>query len=255
MYTDRKPGKYESPADAASWLEIPHNAVKYILFQRTAYLRHPRYRLLNALLRIVPGLTFERIVRLESVVYSRAVRNAYARDLSVEFERLKPFLPPSVNSVLDIGAGMGGIDVFLSRHFKHGVQLYLLDKTQVAEAIYYQFKTRGAFYNSLAIARQILLRNGIPDQNIHLRNASDDFTIEDVPKCDLVMSLLSWGFHYPVSSYLDAVTDCMKPGGALILDVRRGTSGLHELTQRFGQGEVIAESKKFARMKFIQPPG
>lgn len=38
---------------------------------------------------------------------------------------------------------------------------------------------------------------------------------------DLVISLVSWGFHFPVSTYLDQVHDLLREGGRLILDLRK----------------------------------
>jgi hypothetical protein len=38
---------------------------------------------------------------------------------------------------------------------------------------------------------------------------------------DLVISLGSWCFHYPPATYLDAIFGRCRPGGVLILDVRK----------------------------------
>ena len=40
---------------------------------------------------------------------------------------------------------------------------------------------------------------------------------------DLVVSLLSCGFHYPVNDYLPYLRTCLKPGGQAILDLRATT--------------------------------
>lgn len=44
----------------------------------------------------------------------------------------------------------------------------------------------------------------------------------------------AFGFHYPVSTYLDAVWEALSPGGRAILDVRDATGGGDEVRDRFG---------------------
>lgn len=46
---------------------------------------------------------------------------------------------------------------------------------------------------------------------------------------DLVISTKSWGHHYPVGEYIEEVLRAIAPGGHLIIDVRKGTTGRDEL--------------------------
>ncbi len=43
---------------------------------------------------------------------------------------------------------------------------------------------------------------------------------------DLIISLKSCGHHYPVGVYIDLMKRSLLPNGRIILDIRRGTSGL-----------------------------
>ncbi len=69
-----------------------------------------------------------------------------------------------------------------------------------------------------------------------------------VASLDVVISLLAWGFHFPVSTYLDWVCSCLAAGGRLIMDVRRGTDGMKPLAARFSKLSVISETAKAQRI-------
>jgi len=65
---------------------------------------------------------------------------------------------------------------------------------------------------------------------------------------DLVVSLISWGFHYPVPVYLDQVRALLRPGGRVILDVRKETDGRAQLEARFPGVTTISETRKKERV-------
>ena len=65
---------------------------------------------------------------------------------------------------------------------------------------------------------------------------------------DLVISLISWGFHYPVAVYADQVREILRPGGRVILDVRKGTDGREQLEARFPRVLQISETRKKERL-------
>ena len=71
----------------------------------------------------------------------------------------------------------------------------------------------------MGTTRKFLLMNQVASNHIHLHRIDPDTTIP----CDVMISLLSWGFHYPVSTYSDLAVRSLRSGGTLILDVRKGT--------------------------------
>ncbi|CAN5574866.1 hypothetical protein BH23CHL2_BH23CHL2_31160 [soil metagenome] len=231
---------------------VPDEAVRYILFQRTAYLRLPVTSLYRHLFQRLPFETplYNPAVAVESRVARDRVKTLYQRDMLAEFDTFREALPDGCAAILDIGCGVGGIDVLLDRHYRPRQPLiYLLDRTETSRRIYYLMRRRPAFYNSLVVARDLLRSNGIPEERIHLVAATDRF---DIPvkgrKFDLIISLLSWGFHYPVESYLDQAADRLTDTGRIILDIRRGTGGVDVLRRRFASVEVVWESEKFRRV-------
>lgn len=151
----------------------------------------------------------------------------FVKALKFEFEMMKPFLPEKCKSILDIGCGLAGIDIFLSNHFNNP-KLYLFDVNYKSKTIIYGFDRGTSFYNSFEATKDLLELNNI--NNFKLLDASNGLPkIKDI---DLIISLLSWGYHYKLSEYLDAVYDLMMPGSRLILDVRAYTDGVNELKKK-----------------------
>ena len=230
---------------------IPDEAVKYILFQRTAYLLFPVaaiYRPLNALLPFETPI-YNLVIAIESRLRAARIKALYDADMNKEYRSIRNVLPKKCSSVLDIGSGVAGIDVLIHRHYcDPSVDFYLLDKNRVERNVFYMFRPKGAFYNSLDVASAFLTANGLPPQHIHILEANDNNDIDVHTNVDLVLSLLSWGFHYPVKTYVDKVHDLLSNDGIVILDVRKGTDGVDVLKNKFQHVEVIFETKKQYRV-------
>jgi SAM-dependent methyltransferase len=229
-------------------IKIPDAAVPFILFQRTAYIRLIHSLPYRALNKLSPGAFYKLAVFLESKLRNQGIKAQYDADMQQEYLSLKDALPQSCHSMLDIGCGIAGIDVLLGRHYGPGVDIYLLDKSKVEDEVFYLFNNRGAFYNSLETATETLVGNGIPAQKIHALEANAENTIPEDAKFDLIFSLISWGFHYPVSTYLDQVYTRLAEGGSLIVDVRRGTGGFEEIQARFGNARRLQETATRVRL-------
>ena len=232
-------------------LAVPDAAVPYILFQRTAYLRFPVapvYRFFN---RVLPFETplYNVVVAVESRLRRRQIKTLYAADMQSEYQTFRQWLPERCAAVLDVGCGVAGIDALIQRHYaSRDLRFYLLDKSQVEQNVFYLFKSQGAFYNSLDVARKLLVDNGIAPECVRLVEANERNEINIDSPVDLVLSLISWGFHYPVATYLDRVRALLSDDGVLILDVRRGTGGLEELRRAFRQVEIVQAADKFDRV-------
>jgi SAM-dependent methyltransferase len=143
--------------------------------------------------------------------------------------------------------------VFLSQHYG-GQQpvFYLLDKTEIERSVYYGLRSRGAFYNSLDVAKEMLVSNGVSEKCVQLIEATATNEIDIDREVDLVISLISWGFHYPVEAYLERVYDILAEGGSIIMDVRKGADGLGMLENALSKVNVIADHGKFQRVLAIK---
>lgn len=223
---------------------IPNNAVPYILYQRTAYLKFTHSLLYRGLKRISPISLYKPVVHLESLLRGTAIKTAYMSDMEKEYSIIGPYLPKDCASILDIGCGIAGINIFLNRHYEgKNVDFYLLDKSKIEDDVFYLFNQTGAFYNSLELARDVLEDNNIRPDHIHLIEANDKNEINVEGQIDLIISLISWGFHYPVSIYLDRAYDVLSEHGTMLIDVRKDTDGLALLKDKFNSVEIIEETQ------------
>jgi SAM-dependent methyltransferase len=233
---------------------IPEEAIKYILFQRTEYLIYQNNRWLNSIVIRLPFLSYNRMVSFEAWLFKNRIKKLFLKDMEREYESVKNYLPEKPTAILDIGCGVAGIDARLSDHYKEKgkkVDFCLLDKTELNEKVYYGLEKRAAFYNSLEIARNLLIANGVMGQNIYTQEAIGA-PIFPSKKFDLILSLVSWGFHYPVETYLDEVYEKLMPGGTLIIDIRKGTEGEKLLEKKFGVASQFITDEKKRRRAFIK---
>jgi len=230
-------------------MSIPNEALKYILFQRTAYLWFHRTWAYRVLKKIIPFSFYNWEVAIEAKLSPARVKALYENDMRQEYASIKDFLPETCSSIMDIGCGVAGIDVFLNKHYQGlAPKFNLLDKTQTEPAVFYKFKTRAAFYNSLAVAKTMLMSNNIPENRVNLIEATDNNDININSSVDLIISLISWGFHYPVETYLDRAYEVLNEGGTLIIDVRKGTNGLDLIKNKFGKVDIIGSGEKYQRI-------
>jgi SAM-dependent methyltransferase len=234
-------------------LVVPDSAIKYILFQRTAYIRLPVARIDSVIRRLsrrqVATPAYNLGIALESRFGRGRTKALYAEDMEREYQSIQGVLPAVCTSVLDIGCGVAGIDVFVQRHYREdGIEFFLLDRSEVTMNVFYSFQSHGAFYNSLEVARTLMTLNGIPAERIHLLEATPAMEIRITGKIDFIISLLSWGFHYPMSTYLSRVHDLLSDSGVLVMDIRKGSDGLQLLRGAFPATEIIQSTLKYDRV-------
>jgi hypothetical protein len=162
----------------------------------------------------------------------------YGDVIAAEFAEIEPHLPEHVGAVLDIGCGVAGIGVHLHRRYPDAT-LYLLDRSERAARIPYGYGDR-SFYNSLDAAGELLEANGVPGDRVRTVQAPGD---DPLPEVGLVVSLLAWGFHFPVAEYRDRLS--LAPGAVVVLDLRIGTSGAAAMAERFERvATVRADGKR-----------
>jgi SAM-dependent methyltransferase len=227
-------------------LNIPNDAVKYILFQRTEYLVYQNTSWLNKIIIRIPFLTYNKMVCFEAWFFRNRVKKLFTKDMLEEYEGIKNALPDDPKHILDIGCGVAGIDIMLNKHYvakKQSPHMYLLDKSELNDKVYYGIEKVAAYYNSLDVAKKLLTSNDVDVSRVHIQEVNDS-PIFPGTQFDLIISLISWGFHYPVNTYLDQAYNILRPGGRLIIDVRKGTDGEELLKQKFGSVEVLSEAKK-----------
>jgi len=171
----------------------------------------------------------------------------YYEACAEDFATIRDHLPENCQRILDIGCGMGGLDVILARHLLSEPRFYLMDHDRVDDLLFYGYARNAAAYNSLALTRATLEANGVAAEDITLLDAAHGIELPE--PMDLVLSIRSWGYHYPVETYLEDAWCALDDGGRLILDIRRGTGGMEALVRGpWANVEVIHEERKFRRV-------
>ena len=174
--------------------------------------------------------------------------------MQMAFEMFRTALPvPSAifaPRIVDIGCGMGIYHVFISQYYANRSHHFLVDRSNnqidmpesnehkkfARKGGYHKSATEVAFYTSGQCAQKIATMNGMTSERWQWVNATEsNVRALGVASVDVVMSLLSWGFHYPVSTYADAARAVLKPGtGRLILELRAGQNGEMVLEKQHG---------------------
>lgn len=158
---------------------------------------------------------------LEALIDERgqSIARRAARIIAAEFDSLIPVIDPLKPArIADIGCGYAIFDLFAYR--RYGADLLLIDLEET-EHRHFGFATEGAAYTSLATARRFLAANGVPDEKVTVWNPDKGNPPEAAP-VDLAVSFLSCGFHFPVDMYLPFFRFAVRPGGAIVLDLRSG---------------------------------
>jgi hypothetical protein len=184
----------------------------------------------------------------------RAWHAAYENDLAQQFDNIRPYLPATCWGLLDIGAGLGGIDVLIGRHYaeqrgegkKGWPYVHLLDGVDDPPEMHLHRET----FSNKRVARDFQIKNGLPSERFGYFGPADAW---DTRPYDLVVSFGSWCFHYEPAVYLKKL---LQPGGlhadsVLILDVRAGKPAwVNELDATFRRLAIIATRPKWMRIVY-----
>lgn len=195
-------------------MKISPEAIKYILLQRTQFNKHST---------------------------PQEIEGCFRED----FETYAKYLPKKCESIVDIGCGIGIQNIPLLEKYPNA-ELLMIDKTKTEENIWYGYQNEGAFYNNLELAYKTMIDNKFT--NVRMQQAKDGLIAAPDNSVDLVTSFISWGFHYPVETYLKEVIRVMKPGATLIVDVRHNTNGIVYLSSEFECVIIINCFEKYSRV-------
>jgi hypothetical protein len=130
----------------------------------------------------------------------------------------------------------------LYRHYSEASPaVALLDRDGVSDEVYYGYAPDAAHYASLELSRRFLTDNGVPSDAVTTFDSdADGYPLDR--QFDLVVSVVSWGFHYPLETYLADVDRTLSDGGILVVDVREGTNAEQKL-RAIGEVETVEVSR------------
>ncbi len=159
-----------------------------------------------------------------------------------EFDVIKQYLPRSASTIMDIGCGIGLIDIFLNNYYEKIKNFYLLDKNHIDRKIVYGFSENYESYNKFDITKNFLINNGINENKLKLINVDRQFEIKE-NSIDLCLSLVSMGYHYPIKQYIDLLKNISKEKTVFIFDIATEYQNLESLSEFFEQVQIIEKTE------------
>ena len=164
-----------------------------------------------------------------------------------EIDTFKDFLPKTCDNIMDIGCGLGIINILLNKFYNNKTSFYLLDKNRIDKKIKYGFSSNYESYNDLNETKRILLENNISESSLFLFDVEKDIQIDS--KIDLVISLKSMGYHYPFETYLELFKKISNQNTTFIFDVSEGYYNYDTFKKYFENTSIIYEEKSIHSLK------
>lgn len=165
---------------------------------------------------------------------------AYREKLADTFFMIEKHLPATCDLSLDIGSGLGGINILLCQHYAEKLgkvpRIHLLDGDGSPQVRQHRLP-----FNDISLALNFLSRHGVRQVSF-----STPQRFVEVGCFDLVISFAAWGFHIPVNEYLSYVLNHIHEDTILVVDARRPRA-VQEFREHF-QIEVIYYGKKYDRL-------
>lgn len=169
---------------------------------------------------------------------------AYEASLEAIYAEVAPVLPRHCGSLLDIGSGLGGIDIHLSNHYRPLPHVALLDGDNGSPEVNWSFEP----HNSMSVAFDFLHKNGVTDVSSLAPGQLDKWKGEPF---DLAVSFAAWGFHFHPGDYLLDLMKVIHEGTVVVVEVRRTKEEwLRVLVESLGTPIVLSKADKYVRLAF-----
>ena len=231
-----------------------HILAKNILLQRVELQRFTWLRLVGRLRQLRPSAAsanrqwhpsypsiYQWLVSLDAALWPGSIIQRYRAKMGQDWAQLAPHLPHEAAMVMDLGCGIAGIDEFVWDKYQATLRrLCLVDQEGESRHIHYGFSDSPSHYNHLGLSKDYLMELGVPSDIVECVNI-DDTALPD-SDFDVILSLVAWGFHFPIATYLEWVKEHLAPEGIVITDCRKGTDGLEQLKKAFDVQIIVSSA-------------
>lgn len=180
----------------------------------------------------------------------------YWEQIKDEIKHIKAAVKgPVSGNILDIGCGVGGLMVAMYHEImdiKAKGTISGLDFDFSYDGfLKYGITPNGEKYNLLTATAEMMRTNKATKWELYEVGGRDNPFDAGKP-FDLIVSTLSWCYHYPPDVYLDMVKKALTDYGVLIVDVRDGTGWGKEIAYHFDRCEILAEGNKRSKIAFYE---
>ena len=158
----------------------------------------------------------------------------YVESIMRIYENIRPHLPRTCESIVDVGGGLSGISVLLSRHYDGRPRVLVVDGIEDPPVVVKHART----FSNAAVAKRFLKANGVSRTEFISPEVAGAVSWSDI---DLCISFASYCFHYPPETYANIV----RGSKTKILDVRLVFED--RVKKLFGPSAVIYDAVKFKR--------
>ena len=215
-------------------IKIKREHIKYLLLQRTQYISKFQLKIRKLFGRYLFTNFFINFFNSK-----QSIEKKLNEDFKIEFDSIKNFIPNNLSNILDIGCGLGVINIFLNSFYLNKCYFTLIDKTYLDKKITYGFNNKGEFYNNLELTKDFLLENKLKENQLEIIDASKNFTLKK--KYDLIISLFSMGYHYSIDLYIEKIKKVSKKNTKIIFDLSLEYNSIEYLNKYFDSVEIIKE--------------
>lgn len=182
--------------------------------------------------------------------FAKSIQRAYESSCqrSIEAKVLPVIEEGNADSILEIGGGVGGNLMCLAK-LRHPKRVSLLDVDSFSPAWGYG---SGGEYNDIDISLSYLRHETPEGIKLSTFNGSSSDFKNNSQKFDFVFSLIAWGFHFPLETYLEAVVKKLNPAGYGLVEVRldKLEEECRMLFQYFENVEIQYKEEKLAGVAF-----
>lgn len=150
---------------------------------------------------------------------------------------------PAGSTIVDVGAGNSIVDMFVELAYPEKNFNYVLIDSHTLEFneplvhqvhnCQHSFDNNYVTYNNWDFVRQSINLNSLDENKFRFCDPSN---VASIPGCDAVISLASWGWHYPIDTYLAMLHSKLNSGGYLYLSpVLNANDALGKVNDLFGR--------------------
>lgn len=120
-------------------------------------------------------------------------------------------------NLISIGPGNALIELILQKKFNFN-KILLID-IENSTSHHHGYSNLGSGYASLVDTKKFLIDNGIDKNQIIICNPN----LQKIPniKIDVLVSIISMGFHYPCDTYFEYIMRNSSKGSLIFLDKRK----------------------------------
>ena len=174
-------------------------------------------------------------------ISKKEIKNKINEEFLKEFNSIKNFLPNAPKNILDIGCGLGVINIFLNNYYLKKPKFTLIDKNYVDKKVSYGFNNNSESYNKLEITKDFLILNSFKAEQLNLINADEKFVLNE--KYELIISLFSMGYHYSIENYIAVIKKISTKKTKVIFDLSLEYNEINKVKRYFKKVIIIKKDE------------